>query len=78
MRNWIIEGYEDNVAVPHMERPPCQFDDVIFPAGLQSKGVLMYGYRKKIKSFRFGNEDWTNDDLAYYLNQDIISSKSLL
>lgn len=75
LANWITVGYEDNVAVPHMERLPCQYDDISFPAGLESRAVNFFGYNVKIKSFKFANEYWNNEDLAHYLTQQVTSGK---
>lgn len=68
-------GYEHNVAVPHIERLPCQYDDISFPAGLDSRALNFFGYNVKFKSLKFGNVYWNNEDLAHYISQKVISGK---
>lgn len=76
--NWIMVGYEGNVAVPHVEMLPCQYDEVVFPAGLQTSRVYFNVFNTKVKRFKFGKDYWNNDDLQFYLKQDLISGKYLL
>lgn len=72
---WIIEGYEDNVAVPDYERLPCEYDDIVFPFGIYTKAFGIYGYQLKVKSFKFKDEYWSNEDLVYNMKQTVISCK---
>lgn len=71
---------EVNPAVPDMERLPCQYDDVVLPAGLLTSSINAYFYsnRIRVKSFTFGSEKWTNDDLINNANSEIFQSKCFL
>ncbi|XP_050505733.1 protein amnionless isoform X2 [Diabrotica virgifera virgifera] len=70
--NWLLQGrLNGNEAIPHMERLPCEYDDVVFPKGTLSGGVKIYG-SITVKSFKYGHDYWTNSDIAVAKNDEIL------
>nr|XP_023027974.1 protein amnionless [Leptinotarsa decemlineata] len=71
---WEISNEKNNVAIPHAERLPCEYDDVIFPHGIKTGTIVHFsGSQVKMRSLRFGNEQWTNEDLLFYSDSPVMS-----
>ncbi|XP_028138292.1 uncharacterized protein LOC114332663 isoform X3 [Diabrotica virgifera virgifera] len=76
--NWLLQGrLNGNEAIPHMERLPCEYDDVVFPKGTLSGGVKIYG-SITVKSFKYGHDYWTNSDIAVAKNDEILGCASII
>ncbi|KAG5877808.1 hypothetical protein JTB14_013737 [Gonioctena quinquepunctata] len=71
---WETLDKKDNTAIPHVERLPCQHDDVVLPGGIDSSSIMLFEETVVLKSFRFGNEQWTNQDLIDYSRSELIQA----
>ncbi|KAJ8911324.1 hypothetical protein NQ315_017020 [Exocentrus adspersus] len=61
--NWLVD-HSENLAIPHLERIPCDHDDVVFPKGWKSSLCFgIYRFKLRLKSFKFGEDYLTNWDL---------------
>ncbi|XP_057670765.1 uncharacterized protein LOC130902556 [Diorhabda carinulata] len=62
--NWLKSGVNnDNMAIPHLEKLPCVYDDVIFPKGYLS-GAVVISSQVSIKSFKFGDEYYEESEFV--------------
>lgn len=71
--NWLKAGIHNNIAVPHLERLPCVYDDVVFPNGLLS-GTVVVSKQVSIKSLKFGDEYWGESELMEHDNDYTLSN----
>ncbi|CAG9834602.1 unnamed protein product [Diabrotica balteata] len=70
--NWLLPGrLNGNEAVPHMERLPCEYDDVVFPKGILTGGIKIY-QPITVKSLKYGHDYWTNNDIIAAKNDEIL------
>ncbi|KAJ8932102.1 hypothetical protein NQ314_014954 [Rhamnusium bicolor] len=59
---WIIQDDDENVAIPHWERIPCKYDDVVYPKGYKSALSFVWT-NVELNSFKFGEDYLKQEDL---------------
>lgn len=65
--NWNFVDF-DNMAIPNLEKLPCQYDDVVFPNGIHSAvtfDVILFE-TIKIRSLKFDGKLYTDDEFRQF------------